>query len=186
MESEMDKNPFKGKISFSPRKNSGPENQLISFDVTKKTSFDFTDNFLCEFNGLHLTKNEKLNLTHIDREIIKRYQHVENNAIYELAEKLISAITKSNQERIYVKAEDFGVYICLAAIFSGKLPSNKKICFLLKNTPLAIFPKRLIKKHPGNNLELNFAVTKDSWLCPFKSLYEYLPKREATSVIKAA
>lgn len=130
------------------------------------------DTMMINFNFLNLSQAEKKKLSKSHRQLINCYTHLNPFALNHDAKELISAISHLPDEKLVIKANNYGTYVCLAAIYSGHLP-NKKIEFLLEDAPIALFPKSLIKYQPKEQLhKVIFRVSEKSWLCPFMSLYQ--------------
>ncbi|MCK6595581.1 MAG: hypothetical protein L6Q33_10300, partial [Bacteriovoracaceae bacterium] len=86
---------------------------------------------------------------------------------------LIQAICESDDKTITVEASEYGAYICLAAAYSGKLPNNKKIKFVLSSSPIALFPKSFIKSNElPNNCEIVYCIKSEHWFDEYESLYQ--------------
>lgn len=169
-------NPFKGKIKLVDLNSGKVQKIVLSFDETPKSSVPMDQTFMRKFNMLKLTKEEKINLSTIDRQIIYYYRSIDCSKLEFLAKKFMEKISKLQERKISIRAENFGAYICLTSLFSGNLPQNKIIHFELSNVPLSLFPKKLLPVSGIENVEVGshsvvFDYERDSWIAPFKSLH---------------
>ena len=74
-------------------------------------------------------------------------------------------------KKMVIQADEVGAYICLAAIFSGKLPPDAPWEFELRAMPLQLFPSFFVKdKQEGKKRKIRFILEEDCWLKPLKGL----------------
>jgi len=133
---------------------------------------NFSETMMASFEGLNLTQEEKKNLSRTHRKVLNYYLNLSPFCINGDAKKLIAQINESSDSKITIEAAHYGAYVCLAALYSGKLDSSKKIDFILEKAPLALFPKTFMKsKNVQNHHKVTFRLTDDCWLSPFSSLY---------------
>lgn len=165
---------FKGTILFvgakTSRKNAFLEYETPSF----REGFEenITDTMMSSFDNLNLTAEEKKNLSRTHRKILNYYRHLSPFSLNLDAKKLIAEINQSKKTNIVIEANHYGAYVCLAALYSGKLSSDKKVEFILEKAPLALFPKTFIKTEPKiNQHKVTFRLSENCWLSPFSSLY---------------
>lgn len=134
----------------------------VSFEQTIMASFDF----------LNFSEEEKKQLSNRHRKMLNHYRQINPFALNVDAKELVDHIARFKGDKLVIEAHDYGAYICLAALYSGKLPACKKIEFHFQGSPLALFPKTLLKSPPKNiDHKIVFHVQENSWLSPFSTLY---------------
>lgn len=165
----MQSQNFKGKIFFSPEAR-GEKKALMSYYAEPlEVSFDQT--IMSAWDFLNFSDAEKKQLSNNHRKILNNYRHINPFALNVDAQELIEHIKKCKMERMVIEAHDYGAYICLAALYSGKLPANKKIEFQFAESPLALFPKTMLKTTPKNkDHKIVFSMKENCWLTPFSTL----------------
>lgn len=160
---------FKGKIKLS---NKNKPKVQIPFEFST-TEFSIDQVVMRNFECLNLSDFEKRELTAKHRHIIKQYQNLSPKEVKKFSNELIKAIKGYDHDHIEINASDAGTFICLAAIFSGKLPKNKEILFSLTGAPIGLFPEAHIKsKVIPHNIVLNFCYREGSWMKSLKCLKE--------------
>ncbi len=158
--------PFKGQIKLV----SGNQRKtLLKFDIPEK-EISFSDTLMCSHSQLKLTKEEKRELSLDHRKIIQQYLSLDPKTLLDYVDEFVSALPDSSKN-IKVHTQDFGSYICLAAISMGRIPKELQISFDLVDTPTELIPKKL-NKLKQKNISVNFIYSEDSWVTPFKSLYK--------------
>lgn len=165
---------FKGRILFVSGRGNRKANLLKYADPTFKEGFEdnLADIVMANFENLNLSQEEKKHLSRAHRQMLNYYRHVSPFSLNGDAQKLISEINDSAESKIVIEADQYGAYVCLAALFSGKLDRDKKIDFILAKAPLALFPKTLMKsKTILDHHKVIFRLSDDCWLSPFESLY---------------
>lgn len=161
---------FKGKILFSPAEHAEKKTLMSYYAEPVEAGFEQT--IMSSFDFLNFSIEEKKQLSNRHRRELNNYRHINPFALNLDAKELIDQIVKCKSQNLVIEAHDYGAYICLAALYSGKLPSNKKIEFQFEGAPLALFPKNLLKNPPKNtHHKILFRVCEDSWLSPFSTLY---------------
>jgi hypothetical protein len=161
---------FKGKILFSPEAKS-MKKTLMSYH-TKLLVVGFDQTMMSSFNFLKFSSDEKKQLSTRHRKVLNHYRQISPFTLNADAKALIEQIIKCKSDSLVIEAHDYGAYICLAALYSGKLPTTKKIEFHFESSPLALFPKSLLKNSPKNfDNKIVFKVSENSWLSPFSTLY---------------
>ncbi|WP_419172991.1 hypothetical protein [Halobacteriovorax sp.] len=154
---------FSGKIKV---KGAGAD-VLYKF-VTKEPTLD--EIMMTNFRDLQFSEEEKRVLTAKNRRDIYRFQHLNQKEISKYATNLLTLIKKSKKDRVQVETDHAGTLICLALIYSGKIPSHIDVHFKLKSAPLSLFPKQLAKnRFPGHNVSISIC-NSESWLTDFRSL----------------
>lgn len=164
-------NPFKGKVNFYDGDNKRKKLCSLNFDVSPQVP-SMGETLMCKFEDLKFTEEEKRELTAKHREIICEYRTIDKKIINRESKQILKLIKNSKSDSVTIVASDLGAYICLAAIFSGKIPKNKEVKFELETVPLKLFPSELVKdKMAGQNYPVSIKIDRESWLRPFKSLY---------------
>lgn len=160
---------FKGKIQFV-----GVKSPLRYADPIFEESFEenICDSMMASFEKLNFSAEEKKHLSRSHRKMINYYRHISPFSLNTDAKQLILAINQSKESSVVIEANNYGAYVCLAALYSGKLSADKKIEFILEKAPLALFPKAFMKSEPKNSHhKIVFRLSEDCWLSPFSSLY---------------
>ncbi len=125
---------------------------------------------MCNFNNIEFCEKEKHDLSAAHRQIIRNYQEISQKDLKLFAKELTALINSLNDEIIDIEASDAGTFICLAAIYSGRL-KNKDIIFHLRSSPINLFDRTFIKnKNAVKNVKINFCDKQESWLRNFTSL----------------
>ncbi len=167
-------NLLKGKILILGNKATHKKTSIVYSDPYSEEIFEdkITDAMISSFEHLKLTSQEKQKLTRGHRRMLNYFRFLNPFLVNSEAKKLIEEINHSNLDHIQVEAHMYGAYICLAALYSGKLSAEKKIDFYIEKAPLALFPKALIKKEPSyKHHKVTLRISKNCWLSPFESLY---------------
>lgn len=165
---------FKGQILFVPSSANRKSFSMKYADPTFKKGFEdnLADTMMSCFDHLNLTAEEKKVLSRTHRKLLNYYRHVSPFSLNGDAKKLIEEINQSPESKLTIEAAHYGAYVCLAALYSGKIDHSKKIEFILEKAPLALFPKALMKNAPKvNHHKIVFRLSDDCWLSPFSSLY---------------
>lgn len=162
---------FKGKIQFV-----GGKTTVMKYDdPVFKEGFEenLCDTMMASFEHMNFSAEEKKHLSRSHRKMINYYRHISPFALNAHANHLIAAINESKKSHVVIEANHYGAYICLAALYSGKLSPHKKVEFILAKAPIALFPKAFMKSEPVEKLhKVIFQITDDCWLKPFSSLYK--------------
>jgi hypothetical protein len=165
---------IKGKIQFVGFRTTEKSILMKYNEPTFQDGFkeNLTDTMMSSFENLKLTNEEKKHLSRSHRKLLNYYRHLNLFTLNSDAKKLVHEINHSKQSHIIIEANHYGAYVCLAALFSGKLSEDKTVEFILEKAPLALFPKAFIKTEPKNkNHKVVFRLAEDCWLTPFSSLY---------------
>jgi hypothetical protein len=166
-------NRLKGKILFVDPKAS---KKLSSYSYQDPYDNKGCEERLCDttignFKNLNLSHHEKVRLSLTHRKILNYFRNLSLFAINNDAKKLVNEINKSKKKHIVIEAQYYGVYVCLAALYSGLISDEKRVDFILELAPLALFPNSLLKKEPHiDTHKVVFKLSDDSWLAPFESL----------------
>lgn len=165
---------FKGRILFVLGSGNRKTIPLKYAEPVFNEGFEdnLAETMMASFENLNLTAEEKKILSRSHRKLLNYYRHVSPFCLNGDAKRLISEINQSDETKITIEAAHYGAYVCLAALYSGKLDSHKKIEFILEKAPLALFPKTFMKsKTVLDHHRVIFRLSDDCWLSPFSSLY---------------
>lgn len=166
----MQSHNFKGKILFSPEARSEKKTLMAYYAEPLEAGFDQT--IMSSWDFLNFSNEEKKMLSTKHRKMLNNYRHINPFALNVDAQELVEQIKKCKSETMVIEAHDYGAYICLAALYSGKLPTNKKIEFQFAGSPIALFPKTMMKSSPKSlEHKIVFRVKENCWLAPFSTLY---------------
>ncbi len=166
----MQSHNFKGKILFSPEAH-GDQKTLMSY-YAEPLEAGFDQTIMASWDFLNFSDEEKKMLSTKHRKRLNNYRHINPFALNVDAKELIENIKKCKSDSLVIEAHDYGAYICLAALYSGKLPENKKIEFQFAGSPIALFPKTMMKNvHKSSEHKIYFQVKENCWLAPFSTLY---------------
>lgn len=166
----MQSHNFKGKILFSPEASGGKKTLMAYYAEPLEAGFDQT--IMSSWDFLNFSNEEKKMLSNKHRKMLNNYRHINPFALNVDAQELIEQIKKCKSDNMVIEAHDYGAYICLAALYSGKLPANKKIEFQFEGSPIALFPKTMMKSDPKSlEHKIVFQVKENCWLAPFSTLY---------------
>ena len=165
----MQSHNFKGKIMFSPEARGDKKTLMSYYAEPLEAGFDQT--IMASWDFLNFSDEEKKQLSTKHRKMLNNYRHINPFALNVDAQDLIEQIKKCKSQQMVIEAHDYGAYICLAALYSGKLPTNKKIEFQFAASPIALFPKTMLKNAPKNiEHKIVFNVQENCWLTPFNTL----------------
>lgn len=158
---------FKGKVKIKSKKKLL---RALKFDFDF-TNYDLEEVMMCNFENLKLCQEEKHELSQTHRQIIKNYQKIDEEYLVKSAKQLTKIINELKHDQIDIEATDAGTFICLAAIFSGKLNIEKDINFHLDSAPINLFKKRFVhNKNAMKSVNVNLNDEQESWLRSFSSL----------------
>ena len=166
----MQSHNFKGKIMFSPEAHAEKKTLMSYYAETLEVGFDQI--IMSSWDFLNFSDEEKKMLSTKHRKMLNSYRHINPFALNTDALELIANVKKCKSDSIVIEAHDYGAYICLAALYSGKLPLNKKIEFHFAGSPIALFPKTMMKSSlRTSEHKIIFNVKENCWLAPFSTLY---------------
>lgn len=166
---------LKGTIVLEVKKSKKSSSLKFTF---KKNKCSLEDTFMYCFENLNLHTQEKRNLTFEHRQMIRQYQDLDLQEVQKYSNQLVNSINNNsnNNETIYINASEVGSFICLAAIYSGKIKPEINIHFNLTSAPLKLFPTKLIAKKVNlNNINIHFDLDATTWLSNLATL-TYNPK----------
>lgn len=161
---------FKGKIFLF--EDSHAPKALLSYK-TEPLLANFDQGIMASFESFNFSTDEKKRLSKRHRDLLNSYRMINPFALNADAKKLIEQIAHCKGSKLKIEAHDYGAYICLAALYSGKLPEEKSIEFIFEESPLALFPKTLLKEKKYEGHKIVFRLSDDCWLKPFSSLYQH-------------
>ncbi len=162
---------FEGKI-FLFEDSKASKKALLSYK-TEPLYVGFDQTMMSAFDYLKLDPEEKKHLSKRHRDLLYSYRQINPFTLNADAQKLIDQIISCRGNKLKIEANDYGAYICLAALYSGKLPADKSIEFLFEKSPLALFPKSLLKGEKSSAHKITYLLSEDCWLKPFSSLYHH-------------
>jgi len=168
----MNKKIDRGTISIVDHKG---KKQKVDFDFTPNHDHNIGDTLMNHFKDCHFSPDEKQLLTREHRKIILTFKNLPVEKVTEYRDKLILKINRSHSNKIQIQTKNIGTFICLAAILSGKLDTDKNISFQFNMVPILYFPKKLARAKKNiefKNLKIQFYFEEDSWIKPFKTLYK--------------
>jgi hypothetical protein len=160
-------NGFKGSIFSTEISN---KRKIFFKYQTSSIENEFSSTMMCSFMELNLSSREKQKLSRHFRNELSTYKAINLFELNKHAGELCKAINNSEKNNICLEAHDYGAYVCLAALYSGKLSPKKKIVFNLSNTPLALFPLEFMKKAPRANHKVSYLQNPDNWMTKFESI----------------
>ena len=155
-----------GKIEFYPAQN---KKKAFKYNLEVPCP-EVSDTLMNQFRGLGLSEEEKRDLTLNHRKKIFFFQNLKTQQIVKNSNQFIKELKKYKDENLVIKASGEAAYICLAAIYSGKVPAHTNWKFELSSVPLGLFPKELVKTE-ASRVDICLELQKDCWLKPFKTLY---------------
>lgn len=162
---------FKGKIFFYEDFKTAKKT-LMSYQ-TEPLEVGFDQSMMCSFDFLNFSAEEKKRLSKKHRDLLSSYRQINPFALNADAQTFIDQINACKGKKIKVEANDYGAYICLAALYSGKLAEDKVIEFIFEKSPLALFPQTLLKRQKDYPHKVVLKIGEDCWLKPFSSLYQH-------------
>lgn len=144
--------------------------KCLKFKLPKK-EITMADTLMSEFSHLGLSPEEKNKLSRNHREYFCSFKFLKEKDIKKMTNELISNLSELKNEPLVISASEAGVFICLAAIFSGKLPQNVEWRFELEEFALPLFPKELVKKSSAaDSYDISFKFNESGYIKPFPSL----------------
>lgn len=142
----------------------------LKFDLPEE-KFPFTATLMSSFSSLNLSDEEKSKLTQDHRKYLCHFNYIQEKDLKKAQRELVLALKKLQNDSLVIRANEFGAYVCLAAIFSGELPTGVDWRFELEEFALPLFPKNLVKnKHAGHLYEIALKYSSNGWVGPFPSL----------------
>ncbi|EQC47194.1 hypothetical protein [Bacteriovorax sp. Seq25_V] len=164
-----EQNIFKGKITLNRSK--GPKKSInFKFDTP---SIPLDQVVMHGFKDFNFQENEKRELSSNHRKIIRQFQHLCPLEITRYSNELVNIINSTNAEHgpIEIEASDAGTFICLTAIYSGRINNDHEVIFKLSSSPLRLFPKNLAKNHKNfKNIQIKLDGNCDCWFSKLESI----------------
>lgn len=167
----VSQNPYRGQIKTVCQK---PQEEVknIHFDITPPSRPHVGQTLMVNFKRFNLSEQEKKQLSHKHREQIVAFQTVNDELMNKYTDRLIRLIKHKDVESAQVEASDFGAFICLAALYSGKFPKDTPVEFQLTSLPLSLFPEKWVfDVELGPEVDIHFA-SDISWQGQFRSFAE--------------
>lgn len=162
---------FKGKIFLYEELK--PTKKTLMTYKTEPMEFGFEETMMSAFDFINFSPEEKKHLSKKHRDLLSKYRYINPFALNADAQEFIEQIKLCKSKKIKIEANDYGAYICLAALYSGKFPEDKIIEFVFEKSPLALFPQSLLKRQKENPHKIVLKLTDDCWLKPFNSLCQH-------------
>ena len=165
---------FKGQITFSKASPLHAEKKVLMSYYLEVNEGGLDQIIMSSFGELNFSEEEKKCLSSNLRKQLNNYRQINPFALNLEALELIKEINKCKEEKIIIEAQDYGVYICLTALYSGEFPRKKSVEFHFNGSPLALFPKTLLKSSPKNDRhKIVYKIEENSWLKPFSTLHSH-------------
>jgi len=142
-------------------KNNLPLNQ-IQFDLTAPKK-ELHLNVINSFKSFKLSKLQKRNLTLHQRNYLNTFQNINLFELKKHSLSLCEVLNKIEQNEIWIEASELSVWICLAAIHSGKLKTKSRLNFIFSNAPMGLFPKALLKEKAHLQSFISYQSKEDYW-----------------------
>lgn len=159
---------FKGKIFFY-EDTRATKKELMAYEANP-AQVGFEQTMMSAFDFLNLTAEEKKQLSKKHRDLLSSYHQINPFMLNADAHTFVEEVTQCKGKKIRIEAHAYGAYICLAALYSGKLPADKTFEFVFEKAPLALFPKTLVKGSSDYRHKIIMQVSDDCWLKPFSTL----------------
>jgi hypothetical protein len=164
-------NPYRGQIKTVCQK-SKKEIKNIRFDITPPERPQVTQTLMVNFKRFNLSEEEKRQLSHKHREQIVAFQTVNDELMNKYTQRLIRLVKHKDVKNVHIEASDFGAFICLAALYSGKFPKDKPVNFVLTSLPLSLFPEKWVfDVEVAPHVDIHFS-SDVSWQGQFQSFTE--------------
>lgn len=139
---------------------------------TTPTEHKFHQSMMNSFQEFRFSSSEKQKLSREYRMTLQNYINLNVFELNKHAQSLILAINESSDKNITIEATDYGAFVCLTAMYSGKLSKDKKIEFKLLKSPVGLFPQNLMKKNPSRAHSSSYCLNSESWINNFETLYD--------------
>lgn len=139
---------------------------------TSAQKFEFHQSMMSSFRGVELSSEEKQKLSHQHRKNLYYYLNINLFELTRDAVRLVDIINNAKDDQLYIEASDYGAFVCMAAVYTGKIVEDKKINFIFTNSPVSLFPKNLHRKNPHKNSHFHYQTSTNSWVNNFQSLYQ--------------
>jgi hypothetical protein len=162
---------FKGTISL--HRTAYKKKVLFRYETISSEHY-FHQSMMNSFKNVCFTFEEKKKLSKAHRIDLFNYLNINLFELNKYANDLTSKINEiaNSESELLIEASDYGAYICLAALFSGKISKKIKVSFKLVESPLGLFPDTLLKKNPTKNQTIFYNLNSDSWFNEFQTLCE--------------
>ncbi len=150
----------------------------ISFNynfTADKDLHNMSDMLITNFKNIKFSPKEKQFLSKRARHFLTCYTKLELFKVKKEVSRFIHLLEESRiQGPIQIQADGLGTFLCLAVIHSGHFEElNIDAHFKLEMAPLNLLPKSLLKINSlPSTVQLEFYFQDNSWIRPFKTLYE--------------
>ena len=111
---------------FKNNRSSKNKLKALSFKFPVKKP-EIVDCLMTEFKSFNFSEKEKQMLSAKHRKKICEFNSISEKDLSKYSTKLMKELKQFKDDTITIKATEFGAFICLAAIFSGKLPQNSTL-----------------------------------------------------------
>lgn len=162
---------FKGTVYFLSREQRN-RRPLFHYEMDGE-DVPLQSSLMSTFDEFCFSYEEKQMLSLKQRKNLSHYLQLNPFKLNGDALKLIKLINDHTDVKIVIEASDYGAFVCMAAIYSGKIDPSKKIEFHFKHSPVALFPKNLMKSSPKLKFTINYKFHDDSWIDQFETLYDH-------------
>ena len=133
-------------------------------------SESFQSSLMSTFNNFCFTNEEKQMLSLKQRRNLSSYMHLNPFKLHSDAYELVMAINTCDMHALSIEASDYGAFVCIAAIYSGKIDPNKKLDFYFNHSPVGLFPRNFMKSLPKLKFTINYKYQDNSWIDQFETL----------------
>lgn len=159
---------FKGSIFVNEFKG---KNAFVFDYETAPMNLQFHKLMMSSFKGFNFSAVEKQKLSRKHRHDIHNYLNLNIFNLAKDALKLVDKINNHSLAEFSIDASDYGAFVALAALYSGKINAQKKVQFILHKSPMALFPKSLLKKNPPKQHSVIYNFSEENWINHFETLY---------------
>lgn len=148
------------------------KSKLLNFPLAPQRGPKISETLMSNFVDLQISTYQKRLFKRRYRHEIAAYKLTPTDEIIRQSLKLVKEINKRKADLIHIKSYQFGTFICLAAILSGKINDSKYVDFELDLAPIKLFPKELCEtqKKPCEKISIQFQASQDNWLIEFEDL----------------
>jgi len=152
----------------------GKKTNLTRFDFKiPKKEIPLSDMLMCHFSDLGLSTAEKQSFKQEYRKELCYLKSLDSSYLESSCRALLNELSSPQlkNKSLTIKANSYGTFVCLAAIFSGEIPGHVEIKFELDECLLPLFPKSFVKDSgAAHSFPISFRYCEKSWIKPFPSL----------------
>ncbi|MCB9061321.1 MAG: hypothetical protein H6622_07355 [Halobacteriovoraceae bacterium] len=136
------------------------------------SNIDVSKTLMSEFEELNLKRKEKELLTRRHRKVLASFKNLSSQTLVMNAKEFSHFLRTLKDDKIVVKADGIGTFICLTAILLGIIPKELEIEFILSETPIKLFPDNLCSNNnQSSSHKITLKIPHNSWIYPFDTLY---------------